>query len=73
VKFLMDQAYMKDPNKITNLSIKEDREHFRGRRPNFNPNYRKGGRRENYKDLDEPEGDKSVKTVKKPLINYLDI
>ncbi len=38
----MDQAYMKDPNKITNLSLKEDRQQYRGRKPSYNPNFRKG-------------------------------
>lgn len=47
----MDQAYIRDPNKITALSLRDDRESFRGRRP-YNPNFRRGGRRENYKDFD---------------------
>mgnify|MGYP007107607786 CR=1 FL=1 len=68
----MDQAYIRDPNKITALSLRDDRESFRGRRP-YNPNFRRGGRRENYKDFDEPENDKTTKTVNKPMINYLDI
>jgi len=72
IKFLMDQAYIRDPNKITALSLRDDRESFRGRRP-YNPNFRRGGRRENYKDFDEPENDKTTKTVNKPMINYLDI
>ncbi len=67
----MDQAYMKDPNKITSLSMRDERDSFRGRRPYSN--FRRGGRRENYKDLDEPEGEKQTKTINKPLINYLDI
>ena len=68
----MDQAYIKDPSKITLSSLRDDKESFRGRRP-YNPNYRRGGRRENYKDYDEPEGEKNTKTINKPLINYLDI
>lgn len=47
----MDQAYIRDPNKITALSLRDDRESFRGRRP-YIPNFRRGGRRENYKDFD---------------------
>lgn len=39
----MDQAYMKDPNKITSLSMRDERDSFRGRRPY--PNFRRGGRR----------------------------
>lgn len=66
----MDQAYIRDPNKITGLSLRD--EFFRGRRP-YNPNFRRGGRRENYKDFDEPENEKTIKTVNKPMINYLDI
>jgi hypothetical protein len=70
----MDQAYMRDPNKITLSSLRDDRDSYRGRRP-YNPNFRRGGppRRENYKDFDEPEGEKQTKTVAKPMINYLDI
>ena len=51
----MDQAYMKDPSKITLSSLRDERESYRGRR-GYNPNFRRGGppRRENYKDYDEP-------------------
>lgn len=70
----MDQAYIKDSNKITLMSLRDDRDSFRGRRP-YNPNFRRGtgGRKENYRDFDEPEGEKQTKTVNKPMINYLDI
>ena len=69
----MDQAYTKDPHKITLSSLRDDRDSFRGRRP-YNPNFRRGGpRRDNYRDFDEPEGEKQTKIVSKPMINYLDI
>ncbi len=51
----MDQAYIKDPNKITLASLRDQsREGFRGKRP-YNPNFKRpSNRRENYRDLDEP-------------------
>ena len=70
----MDQAYIKDPSKITSLSLRErdERDSFRGGRRQYNSGPRRG-RRENYRDYDEPEGDKTTKVSAKPMINYLDI
>lgn len=54
------------------MTLRDDRDSFRSRRP-YNPNFRRGGKREGYKDFDEPEGEKQTKTMNKPMINYLDI
>lgn len=41
---------MKDPNKITNFYIRDDK------RKNFGGGFRREKRREVYRDFDEPEG-----------------
>ena len=45
---VMEQIYMKDPNKITNYTIRDDR------RKSFGGGFRREKRKEVYRDYDEP-------------------
>ena len=50
VNLVMEQLYIKDPNKITNYSIREDNK----MRKNFGGGFRREKRKEVYRDFDEP-------------------
>jgi hypothetical protein len=67
----MEQLYLKDPFKITFSSLK-DRDQ-KNRRFYGEGTYR--NRRREYKDLDEPEAEKTAKPQYggKPMVNFLDI
>lgn len=67
----MEQLYLKDPFKITFSSLRD-----RNQQPRkfFGDNNYRNRRRE-YKDFDEPEGDKPAKAQQagKHIVNFLDI
>ena len=66
----MEQLYMKDPFKITFSSLKDRNQ--QNRKFYGEGNYR--SRRREYKDLDQPEGEKSKPQVAgKYIVNFLDI
>ena len=50
VNLVMEQLYIKDSNKITNYSIREDNK----MRKNFGGGFRREKRKEVYRDFDEP-------------------
>jgi hypothetical protein len=64
---VMEQIYMKDPNKITNYTIRDDR------RKIFGGGFRREKRKEVYRDYDEPEGEVQSKPINKIVVNFLDI
>lgn len=67
----MEQLYLKDPFKITFASLGDPK----SRNRNYgNNNYRREKRRQ-YKDFDEPEHEKPVKSSYggKAIVNFLDI
>lgn len=69
----MEKAYMKDSHKITNYPNhhRDDRGEFR--RFKGPGGFRRDNRRREFRDLDEPEGERTEKVVTKPLLNFLDI
>lgn len=67
VAAVMDQLYLKDPNKITNYTIRDDR------RKSFGGGFRREKRKEVYRDFDEPEGETQSKPTSKIMVNFLDI
>lgn len=69
----MEQAYVKDPARITLSSIRDEKDLLKNRKQPYNSSFRRDRRRDTYKDLDEPEGDRVQKVTAKPLINFLDI
>lgn len=64
---MIEQLYLKDPNKITNFIVRDDR------RKSFGGGFRREKRKEVYRDFDEPEGETQVKPVSKIMVNFLDI
>lgn len=71
----MERLYLKDPFKITFSTLNQRDQ--RQRRPYVGGgrDFYKRDRRRDYKDLDEPEGEKTVKAAVggRPMVNFLDI
>lgn len=65
---VIEQLYLRDPNKITNYTIRDE-----ARRKSFGGGFRREKRKEVYRDFDEPEGETQSKPVSKLMVNFLDI
>lgn len=65
----MEQLYIKDPNKVTSYSIRDESK----MRKSFGGGFRREKRKEVYRDFDEPEGEVQSKPVSKLVVNFLDI
>ena len=68
----MERLYAEDPQKITFSALRDQNDRFK--KP-YTPGFRRD-RKKDYRDFDEPENEKSSKSVaagSKGMVNFLDI